>query len=248
MAQAALYTLVCLLACASASAQDVQTSSDETGGRVDPEARTETVLLTSAEFRLHLGSEDSPWEARTAVYYQRDENLSRFGGHYVLGEVLYHFEQWGTLSAQVLSLDLAEGRDASLVRLEWQRVWLGPRLVPLLRATAERLSVEEGVAEDNLLTNYRYRLRAGILPALNDRLRAIAMLETFPHQRFGAFREHRAYGGLQVKLAEHVDLNLVYTARHRDFGPIRWQHTAFAGVVYEGVIAGKQEPRVSPSD
>ena len=233
LAQAAF----CALASATAVAQDVQGDSD-----------TESVLLLATEARLHLGAEDSPWEARVAAYYRRDENLSRFGGHFAAAELLYHFSKAGSLSAQAFYLNLTEGRDASLLRLEWQRLWTAPRLVPMVRATAERLTVEESTGGERLLLSYRYRLRAGLLPALNDRLRAILMAETFVHQRAGAFREHRGYAGVQVHLAEHVDLNLVYVARHRDFGPIRWQHTGFVGVVYEGVIAGKEEARVGGSD
>lgn len=214
------------LLCASVAtgrAQDVQGEGD-----------AEAVLLLSAETRLHLGAEDSPWEARVAAYYRRDEDLARFGGHFAAAELLYHFPKTGSLSAQAFYLNLPAGRDASLLRLEWQHLWTGPRIVPILRATAERLSVEESADGERVLTDYRYRLRAGILPALGARLRAILMAETFVHQRVGAFREHRGYAGLQVHLAEHVDLNLVYIARHRDFGLVRWQHTGFVGVVYEG--------------
>ena len=221
---AALAMYACLSS--GAAAQDVL-AEDE----------VEWATLAAAEARLRLAPE-SPWEGRGALYYQRDGGLRRYAGAFGMLEGIYNHPRRGYLAAQAFYLDLAAGREATLLRLDGQRLWAGHRLAPLVRVTGERLAVASADDAERLLENYRLRVRIGALPQPAKRLRLVAMTEAFPTQSVtGPFREHRHYLGLSAGLAPAVTLNVVGVARWRGFESPRHQYTLFVGLVYAGALA-----------
>ena len=215
-----------LLTPRSAAAQDVLPNTDSDDFR----------LLLGTEARLRLGGPQGRWEARSAYIYARDENASRFSAGIAIAELLYNSPQWGYLSGQAVFLTLNDGRDGSLLRLEWQKNWSALKVNPTLRLTQERLVIRNLREDRRLLHSHNTRLQFGIVPAVSARLRLVLMNEWFPFQQAGFSREYRILSGVIFSLSKAVDLNIIQIIRWRDFGAVRWQHSLYVGAVCHGVV------------
>lgn len=206
--------------------------------------QTDLSLLAAVEARFRLGGTRGDWEVRGAQFYQRDDNWDRYASSFTAIEVLRHTEKIGYFSLQGFYLSLAEARAGAIYRFEWQKTWTDRRLAPLIRFTQERVHVSERGTNRRLLTNYPTRLRAGIVPPLSPRLRAIALFEWFPYQTYGFSTEYRSILGVSYELTSAVRVVIAHLGRMNDYAEAthRYQHTALVVFTYSGVVSKHPNP------
>ena len=222
-----------LLGMAALKAQDVPGIQD-----------SDLTLLLGTEARFQLGGQDGRWEARALMLYQRDSSLQTYASTIGGVEVVYNTPTAGYFSAQAFYLSLRNARAGGLFRVEWQKVWLAQRMAPLIRVTQERLHIVDLPSSQEILRNYRTRLRLGFIPELTPRLRFIALGEWFVYQDFGWSEEYRSITGLSYSLTSAVRLTAAHLGRLRTYeeARLRWQHTIYFGVTYSGVVSEHDTP------
>lgn len=218
----------------------IPTLSAQSEGSIAVGRSTEFAALALTEARLRLGQSTSPWEVRTALYYRRDTGLREYAGAFGMLGTVYHGKGGGQWAAQAFYLDLADGREGALFRLEYQYLWRDLRIAPIITVRQERLSVTDAVEPDPaLFSTWRTRVRVGVAPVVFPNTRLLALVEAFPVQQAGNFVERRSYVGLIHRVNPSLITFANYMLMQRSFGPVRTTHHPIVGVIFEGVLRAR---------